>query len=94
MQISAGKILSLLIAIGYAVLAIAAGGIYGLGCSTVLLMPLAFIWFPDEIGNLTGYFRSGYVNVQTPAIIISVVGWFLLIGLPVLLYFVERRARF
>jgi hypothetical protein len=36
-----------------------------------LLFPLALIWFPEEIGNLTGYFQTGYVNVQTPGIIIS-----------------------
>ena len=45
-----------------------------------LLAPLALIWFPDEIGSLTGYFQSGYVNVQTPGPIISFIGWFLLVA--------------
>jgi hypothetical protein len=52
---------------------------------------LALIWFPEEIGSLTGYFRSGYVNVQTPAIIVSFGGWLFLVGLPVLLYFATRH---
>jgi hypothetical protein len=91
MRVPIGKILSLLIAIAYAVLAVHAGGLYGLKCSAVLLFPLAFIWFPDEIGSLTGYFRSGYINVQTPAIVISIIGWFFLVGLPVLLYLVSRH---
>jgi len=92
MQVTIGKILGLLIAIGYTVLAVRAGGMFGLKCSAALLLPLAFIWFPEEIGGLTGYFRSGYVNVQTPAIIISVMGWFFLVGLPVILYLVRPHA--
>jgi hypothetical protein len=92
MQVTIGKILSLLVAIGYTVLAIKAGGMYGLKCSTVLLFPLVLIWFPEDIGSLTGYFRSGYVNVQTPAIIVSFIGWFFLVGFPVLIYCAKRYA--
>ena len=91
MQITFGKILGLLVAVGYVMLAIMAQGIHGMKYCIGLLMPLAFIWFPDEIGELTGYFRTGYVNVQTPGIIISFIGWFLLVGLPVLLYFLTRH---
>jgi hypothetical protein len=66
MQITIGKILSVVIAIGYAVIAFRHQGATGLKYSVSLLLPLACIWFPEEIGNLTSYFRSGYVNVQTP----------------------------
>lgn len=90
-QVTVGKILSLLIVLGYTALAVRAGGIHGLKCSAGLLFPLALIWFPEEIGSLTGYFRSGYVNVQTPAIIVSFGGWLFLVGLPVLLYFATRH---
>ncbi len=55
-----------------------------------LLFPLAFIWFPKEIGNWTGYFRTSYVNVQTPGGIISFLGWLFLVGVPVLLHFLLR----
>jgi hypothetical protein len=92
MQITIGKLLSLLIAIVYAVLAVKAGGWHGLKYSTSLLLPLALIWFPEEIGGLTGYYKSGYVNVETPGIIISVLGWFILVGLPVIIFCIKRYA--
>ena len=91
MQITIGKFLSLLVAIGYIVIAVMAQGIHGLKYCIGLLVPLAFIWFPDEIGELTGYFRTGYVNVQTPGPIMSFIGWFLLVGFPLLLYFITRH---
>jgi hypothetical protein len=56
-----------------------------------LLLPLTLIWFPEEIGNLTGYYKTGYVNVQTPGVIVSFLGWFFLVGLPVLLYVLVRK---
>jgi hypothetical protein len=90
MQITIGKIISLLIAIGYVSLAYTHEGATGLKYSALLLLPLAFIWFPDEIGSVTGYFRTGYVNVQTPAIMISIMGWFFLVGLPVLAYLIFK----
>jgi hypothetical protein len=92
MEITISKILSLLISIVYTVLAVIAGGMDGLKCSAGLLLPLAFIWFSEEIGELTGYYKTGYVNVKTPAIIISFIGWFILVGLPVILFFVKRYA--
>lgn len=92
MQVTIGKILSLLVAIGYSILAAKAAGLRGLECCIGLLFPLALIWFPEEIGSLTGYFQTGYVNVQTPAIIVSFIGWFFLIGLPVILYLVKRHS--
>jgi hypothetical protein len=92
MQVTIGKLLSLLVAMGYAVLAVKAGGVRGLVCCVALLFPMALIWFPEEIGDLTGYFKTGYVNVQTPAIIISFIGWFFLIGLPIILFLIKRHA--
>ena len=53
----------------------------------VLLLPLALIWFPDELGSLTGYVgRGGNINTETPPILISIIGWLFLVGLPVLFY--------
>jgi hypothetical protein len=85
MQVTIGKILSLLVAIGFAVLAFRAAGLHRVKNSAVLLFPLVMIWLPEEIESLTGYFKSGYVNVQTPAVIVSFIGWFFLVGLPVIL---------
>jgi hypothetical protein len=94
MQITIGKILGLLVVVGYATLTIISSGGFSadaLKCCAALLLPLAFIWFPDEIGSFTGYFKSGYVNVETPPIMISIMGWFFLIGLPALIYFFNRN---
>lgn len=90
MQVTIGKIASGLIAGGYAVFAFAGGGVFdGLKCCVVLLVPLALIWFPDEIGSATGYFagHSLRVDVETPPILISIMGWIFLVGFPVLFYF-------
>ena len=51
MEIAVGKIVSLLIAIGYTVFAIVDGGARGLFAVAALLLPLALIWFPDEMGG-------------------------------------------
>ncbi len=89
MQITIGKVLGLAVAALYAFVAFSYGGAAGLKWSAGMLLPLAAIWFPEEIGNLTGYFRTGYVNVQTPAGIISFLGWVFLLGLPVAAYFLR-----
>jgi hypothetical protein len=86
MQITLGKLFSGVVAIAYAVAAFKSDGVAGLKLCASLLLPLACIWFPEEIGSLTGYFRNGYVNVQTPGIFISILGWFFLVGLPVFLH--------
>jgi hypothetical protein len=90
MEITIAKVLGLLIALGYAVgMIVHAGGVtvdVFKGC-VALLLPLALIWFPDELGKLTGYVgRGGNINTETPPLLVSVMGWFLLLGLPVLLY--------
>jgi len=90
MQITIGKVLSLLVTIGYVGFVINNGAAHDLTLLLTLSLPLALIWFPEEIGNLTGYFKTGYVNVQTPGVIVSFIGWFFLVGLPVLLYFMLR----
>ena len=90
MQITIGKILSVIVAIAYTVVAIQYTGVAGLKWCAGLLLPLACIWFPEEIGSMTGYFRSGYVNVQTPGVFISIFGWFFLVGLPVLVYLIMK----
>jgi len=90
MQITFSKILSLGIALSYTAFALYKGGApYWISCLG-LLLPLALVWFPEEIGELTGYYKTGYVNVQTPGVIVSFMGWLLLVGVPVLLYLLKR----
>jgi hypothetical protein len=87
-EVTVSKIVGLVIAIGFAVIAIAGGGIEGLKCSLALFLPLALIWFPDEIGGATGYVIGNMMQVDTPTppILISMAGWFFLLGLPVIVY--------
>lgn len=91
MQLAVSRILSLLVTAGYALVAFKYAGLAGLKWCLGLLGPLAFIWFPDEIGGLTGYFQTGYVNVQTPGKIVSFLGWLFLVGVPLLLYALFHR---
>jgi len=62
-----------------------------LGVCILSLIALAFIWFPDAIGEYTGYAgRGGDIDAETPSVLIACAGWFLLIGFPVLALFVGR----
>ncbi len=90
MQMTFGKLFSLGIAISYAILAIHWGGVGYWKWCLGLLLPLALIWFPDEIGELTGYYKTGYVNVQTPGVIVSFLGWACLLGVPVVAYLLRK----
>lgn len=89
MEVTRGKIVSLVIALGYAAFALWHSGIAGLKWSATLLLPLGLIWFSEEIGGLTGYYKTGYVNTQTPPVIISALGWLLLVGVPLLLLIIR-----
>lgn len=47
----------------------------GVGC-----IPLALIWFPEQIGSYTGWVGSlRTVNRESPASMVRVFGWILLI---------------
>jgi len=91
MQVTIGKVGSLLIAVGYAVFVIVGGGVEGLKWAAALLIPLALIWFPDEIGSATGYIAGHLrVDAETPPVLISIMGWLFLVGFPVLFYLLWR----
>ncbi|MBL9081817.1 MAG: hypothetical protein JNK76_08435 [Planctomycetales bacterium] len=54
----------------------------------VLLLPLALIWFPEEFGSFTGYIGHGRrIDAETPPVLISLLGWLLLLGIPLLAYY-------
>lgn len=91
MTLTSGKILSLLIAAAYVLVAILAGGWGGIRVCFALLLPLALIWFPDELGSMTGFVgRGGYVDQESPPVLVSLMGWFFLVGFPILLWFLGR----
>ncbi len=93
-QINVGKVLSLLIAVGYVVSMVVQAHGFSVdvlkGC-VALLLPLALIWLPEQIGNATGYLIGNVMRVDTPTppILISMMGWFFLIGIPLLLFFLS-----
>jgi len=91
MEITVGKIVSLLIAVGYTLFAIIDAGAGGLMVPVALLLPLALIWFPDEMGGMTGCVPRGYIDKETPAGCVSVMGWFFLVGFPVIIFLLLRR---
>lgn len=91
---SVGKILAMVIALGYVGVAVADSGptLDILKLVVVLLFPLALIWFPEALGSATGYVgRGATINTETPPILVSIFGWFFLVGLPALIWLLERR---
>jgi hypothetical protein len=63
-----------------------------LSLSILLLIPLSLIWFPEEIGGyIGGAGHGGYIDAATPSALMSFVGWFFLIGMPVVLYLLVRH---
>jgi len=94
MQVTIGKLLSLLITLGYVIAYIVASGGIEVGVLRLcvyLLIPLALIWFPDELGGFTGYIgRGGNIDTPSPSILISFFGWLFLVGIPVLGFWFGR----
>lgn len=83
------KIGALLIALGYlvAVVVIQRAITPAVPLAVVLLVPLGFIWFPEEVGGFTGYVsRGGTIDAETPPALVSFIGWLLLVGLPTLAF--------
>jgi hypothetical protein len=89
------KICAVLIAIGYFVaMLVAEHGLTknSLVGGAVLLLPLVLIWFPEELGSYTGLVtRGGQIDTETPPGLVSAMGWFFLVGLPVLVYFLTKH---
>ena len=88
------KFVALGIASVYVVLLIAQGDVQVselLQYIAVLLLVLALIWFPEQLGEFTGYVgRAGNIDVETPPLLVSLAGWFFLVGLPVLVWWLSR----
>ena len=90
------RTLSLLIAIAYLVLAcLSAPSIAKVFASLLivggaLLLPLACIWFADEMGEYVGVFPGPAINHKSPAWMVKVGGWILLLS-PVILFVFTYR---
>ena len=104
MAITVSKLIAVVIALGYFVTAVVVakpGVSEGIMLFLVLLVPLALIWFPqsgsswprkktalytyeDSFGLRTGPWRDSHPWV------VALMGWFFLLGLPIILYFIWR----
>ena len=104
MVITASKLIAVVIALGYfftALVVVRPGVSEGIMFFLILLVPLALIWFPqlgsswprkktalytyqDSFGLRTGPRRDSHPGV------VALMGWFFLLGLPIILYFIWR----
>ena len=76
--------LSLLIATAYVVAALLYGhGPDVLKVAMFLLLPMACIWFPEELGDYTGVMRGHLITSSTPAFLVCAAGWLLLVVVPI-----------
>jgi len=83
--------LSAAVAVGYLTLAYFYGsGPDVLRVGAALVLPLACIWFSEAMGGYTGMIRLHAITTPTPAVFVCAGGWLLLVGVPLLLYFVAQ----
>jgi hypothetical protein len=81
------RVLSLIIAGAYVLLTLIGGlsqsVLTAIGSvllvSAVLLVPLACIWYGDEMGGYVGMLPGPAINRRTPGVFIKVGGWILLL---------------
>ena len=76
-----GTMLGLCLAMTFVLFDIAMeGSEAGIEACFVLLVPLALIWFPDDLGFFTGRFLGFGFDHESSSIAVSLIGWLLLIG--------------
>jgi hypothetical protein len=92
MQVTAGRLVSLAVAVAYVIAAFAweKSWTFALTVAAATLLPLALIWFPDFLGGLTGWGTRASIDRPSPPPFVAAAGWLLLLGLPVLLLAVNH----
>ena len=92
-----GRVLSLIIAVVYLVVggfsATSKGKLLGalLIVGVWVLLPLACIWFGDELGEYIGAFPGPGINRKSPAWMVKAGGWVLLL-LPAIIFLFLLRS--
>lgn len=90
-----GKLLSGLIAVGFLVIAFSFAGEYaGIRVLVFLLLPLACIWFSEDLGEFTGNWGGYHIDEKSPGCMIAIIGWVLLLLPPLAIliaHLVTRR---
>jgi hypothetical protein len=82
--LSPSRVMSALVAVGYAVAGYCAGGIStGLEVFGCAVLPVACIWFPDALGSYVGWWGTTHITRPSPELAVAFMGWVVLL-LPVL----------
>jgi hypothetical protein len=89
MQVTVSKLVALIIAIAEAIagFALEKSWAFALTVAVGAILPLALIWFPEFLGGLTGWGTRVPVDQPSPPKLVAGMGWLLLLGLPVLMFF-------
>lgn len=78
------RILSGLVAAGYIAMAILAFGAKGIVLAAAfLVIPIACIWFSNEMGSFIGTMNLQYISARSPARLIEAAGWVIILLAPV-----------
>ncbi len=86
------RLLSVIVAMIYLVVAYAAHGLELVGRVAIfLILPLACIWFADAMGSYTGPTPRGAITEKTPGGLVCFGGWLVLL-LPVIAVIVAACA--
>jgi hypothetical protein len=84
------RLFSLLVVIAYVAIALIAGaGWEVLKLAAYLVLPLACIWFSDEMGSYSGMLLQGGPMARTPGFLVVAGGWLLLL-MPVIVIAMTR----
>ena len=91
MQVTISKVVALLLGVAYVIAAgVSREGLPFAGTVAVgVLIPLALIWFPDEIDGWIRWRRRGgtpgLAMKPSPPWLLGMMGWVFLVGLPLFL---------
>jgi hypothetical protein len=85
MVITPAKWASLALSAGHVAFAVFVGGpAAAIGAVFSLLLPLALIWFSEELSSFTGGVGGGRsIDAESPEWLIAGIGWVLLVSLPI-----------
>lgn len=94
MQVTIGKLISLVITLAY-LITVFTTGISAAHSSRILIGTIvgeALILFPEELGSITGVSYGGRtVNKETPGCMVAAMGWVLLLVIVPTYYLVIAR---
>ena len=87
------KVGALAVAAGWVAAAFASGEGWGFGLTVAggALLPLALVWFQGALGGLTRWGSRAAIDRPSPAWLVALLGWVLLLAAPALLLLLGGR---